>query len=299
MKLFLTFLLSFLFLFSSAQSKLAQKSEKLYQKGKYEKCIEKSLKALKKERKSAELQYYIVASQLALCDEVPEKKKSYQLKKAINSWKRLCQYNLSKKDYSSLENKLSESIYKELNLDLSNQRLLDYYNHQLAEVFSDTTDYYRSLYEVASPGLVHADLGPVYDSTQLLNDKRRKLIGEATKVIGVKYKYGGSDSTGFDCSGFTQYVYQSVGIKLPHNAHLQSTMGETISLEEAQSGDLIFFGSEKRIGHAGMIYQNHHGEIELVHCASRGVTYQKSDDPNTIYWLQFVVRVQRLIHDKE
>jgi len=44
-----------------------------------------------------------------------------------------------------------------------------------------------------------------------------------------------------------------------------------------------------------LIYANKNGEIELVHCASRGVTYQKSDDENTKYWLKRVLRVQQIV----
>lgn len=299
MKLLLTFLFSFILVFTNAQSKLVKKSDKLFKKGKYEKCIERSQKSLKKERRSAELQYYIVASQLALYEEASEKRKYTYLKKSINAWKKLSKYNQANHDYSELNTNLIQSIYIEISAETSNQGIIEAYHLQLAELFLDTTDYFRSVNEIPMAHHGEENLGPVYDSIVLLSEFRNTIIEEARNVIGVKYKYGGTDSTGFDCSGFIQYLYKSVGIDLPHNAHLQSKMGETVSLEEAQAGDLIFFGTEKRIGHAGMIYQNKQGEIELIHCASRGVTYQKNDDPNTIYWLNFVVRVQRLIHEGE
>jgi len=299
MKLLFSLLFSLIIGTSFAQSKLVKKSERLFNKGKFEKCIERSQKSLKKERRSADLQYYMVVSQLALYEEASEKRKYFHLNKSINSWKKLCKYNEAKNNYSDLKAKLINSIYIELSSGSSNRRVIDGYHHQLAEVFLDTTDYFRSYYKIPLEDALQNDLGPIYDSLIILSEFRNKIIEEAKKVIGVKYKYGGSDSTGFDCSGFTQYLYKSVGIELPHNAHLQSKMGETVSLEEAQAGDLVFFGSENRIGHAGMIYQNYKGEIELIHCASRGVTYQKYLDPNTTYWLGFLVRIQRLIKEGE
>lgn len=281
---------------SFGQGKYVKKSQKLYERHKYEKCIEKSKKFLKKEKRSAEIQQYITLSYLAIYEQADPKRKSSNLKKALLSWIKQCRYNTNSTDYSKTEEELRLAIWEDMKLDETKQRLLSYYHHQLAEVFLDTTDYYRSLYSMAQISPIQKDIGPVFDSIIITNKKRRQLIEEANELIGVNYKYGGIDTTGFDCSGFTQYVYKSIGIELPHNANLQSKMGAEVSLEEAQAGDLIFFGNKKAY-HAGMIYQNNNGEIELIHCASRGVRYQNQNDLNTIYWLEKVLVVKRLIHE--
>ncbi len=291
-----TFLL--LSLLSLGQSKYAKKAQKLYEKQKYEKCIEKSKKFLKKEKRSSEIQQYITLSYLGLYDEAELKRKSSTLKKALLSWQRQNKYNKEKLDYSETKTELRKAIYVDLELVENKQRLKSYYHHQLAEVFHDTTDFYRSLNSLSKLKPVHADIGPVFDSIIITNKQRRTLLEEAKKLVGTPYKYGGTTSKGFDCSGFTQYVYKSIGIDLPHNANLQSKMGAEVSLQKAQAGDLIFFGS-KRASHAGMIYQNNNGEIELIHCASRGVTHQTNDDLNTIYWLEKIMVIKRLIHEKE
>ena len=299
MKFIYALLFSFIISISFAQSKRVRKSERLFNKGKYEKCIEKSRKFLKKERRSADLQYYIVQSQWALYQQADDSRKTVLLKRTLKSWEKLIQYNPSQNDYSVLKHSLRESIYLDLNSS-GIQRAKDYYHHYLAEIFYDTSAYYRSVYNPTEVDVIEQQiLGPVLDSVHFSNHNRRKLINEATEMIGVKYKYGGMDATGFDCSGFTQYLYKSIGIDLPHNAQLQSELGKRVSLQEAKAGDLIFFGSKNNIGHAGMIVQNNNGDIELIHCASRGVTYQKSDDVNTIYWLQRIIRIQRLIRDEE
>lgn len=299
MRILLTALLSFTILISFGQSKFAKKSERLYNKGKYEKCIKKTKKYLSKERKSPELQYYIVLSNLALYQNAEDKKKLSYLRKSISSWERLVRYNAKQIDYSLLKNNILESINKEvLSAQLKGSRKGDYYHNKLAEVFFDTTEHYKTLHPklfIVEQKRVETKALSNYKSFKNLSETRIKILQAAEGVIGVRYKYAGVDSTGFDCSGFTQYVYKSAGIEIPHNADKQSKIGDTIDISQAQPGDLVFFGSGTRAVHAGLIYSNNNGEIELVHCASRGVTHDSSDDENTKYWLKQVLRVQKMI----
>ena len=57
----------------------------------------------------------------------------------------------------------------------------------------------------------------------------------------MPYVYGGSSASGFDCSGFTMYVFAQVGIKLPHGATSQLSYGTEVSRSDLQPGDLVFF----------------------------------------------------------
>jgi len=68
------------------------------------------------------------------------------------------------------------------------------------------------------------------------------VLGIAARYEGLPYRYGGtSPSTGFDCSGFTQYVFAQVGISLPRTADAQRQA--TTRVSSPQPGDLVFFGS--------------------------------------------------------
>lgn len=69
------------------------------------------------------------------------------------------------------------------------------------------------------------------------------IVSFAKSFIGVPYVYGGSTPRGFDCSGFTSYVFSHFGISLPRTAQQQSQVGTAVSRSNLQPGDLIFFGS--------------------------------------------------------
>ncbi len=67
------------------------------------------------------------------------------------------------------------------------------------------------------------------------------VLGVAASLVGIYYSYGGtSPSTGFDCSGFTQYVFAQVGISIPRTAEDQRRAATPVS--SPQPGDLVFFG---------------------------------------------------------
>lgn len=69
------------------------------------------------------------------------------------------------------------------------------------------------------------------------------VIANAKQYLGVPYVWGGSTPSGFDCSGFTSYVFRSVGISLPRTSRAQQNVGTRISLNQVQPGDLVFRGS--------------------------------------------------------
>lgn len=62
----------------------------------------------------------------------------------------------------------------------------------------------------------------------------------AARYVGVPYVYGGASPSGFDCSGFTSYVYGQLGISLPRSSSAQRNVGQVISREDALPGDLIW-----------------------------------------------------------
>lgn len=80
--------------------------------------------------------------------------------------------------------------------------------------------------------------------------KQAKLVRFARHFLGVPYSYGGtSPATGFDCSGFTRFVYAHFGIALPHHSGGQFELGRRVSRSGLRPGDLVFFDG---VGHVGM-----------------------------------------------
>ncbi|TDW18816.1 C40 family peptidase [Kribbella kalugense] len=70
---------------------------------------------------------------------------------------------------------------------------------------------------------------------------RAKVLREAAKLKGTPYRYGGTTTRGFDCSGYTGFVYKKAGHKLPRTARQQYSATKHISRKAAKPGDLVFF----------------------------------------------------------
>ena len=98
------------------------------------------------------------------------------------------------------------------------------------------------------------------------------LISEATRWLGVPYRYAGNDMNGVDCSGLTSQVYlKSLKVKMPRNSREQQRWCLVVKKSELVPGDLVFFatGSDKnRVNHVGIYI----GNGEIIHASSsRGV----------------------------
>ena len=107
----------------------------------------------------------------------------------------------------------------------------------------------------------------------------------ARQYLGVRYSYGGASPSGFDCSGFTMYIYKQFGVSLPHTAtgQWQSGLGTRVySIGELQPGDLVFFNDPSRnagkaCSHAGIYV----GGGQIIHSSSSrsgGVIYSDLTD---------------------
>lgn len=97
--------------------------------------------------------------------------------------------------------------------------------------------------------------------------KKEEIVQYAKQFLGSKYVHGGSSPSGFDCSGFTYYVYKHFGYNLSRSSSAQVNNGTTVSKSDLQLGDLVFFSHYKTfqgIGHVGIYIGNN----QFIHASS-------------------------------
>jgi peptidoglycan DL-endopeptidase CwlO len=95
-------------------------------------------------------------------------------------------------------------------------------------------------------------------SSKSTTSKATAIINTAKSYIGVKYLWGGTTPSGFDCSGYTQYVFAKNGISLPRISRDQYNVGTSVSYQNLKPGDLVFFSldGDKAIDHVGIFIGN-------------------------------------------
>ncbi|WPC44563.1 NlpC/P60 family protein [Clostridium sp. JS66] len=82
------------------------------------------------------------------------------------------------------------------------------------------------------------------------------VVNYAYSFIGTPYVWGGTSPSGFDCSGFTQYVYAHFGVGLGRTTYEQINDGSTVSRDQLQPGDLVLFGTSSNPHHVGIYVGN-------------------------------------------
>ena len=121
---------------------------------------------------------------------------------------------------------------------------------------------------------------------------RRGIVLDALGQIGRPYRYGGTTPEGFDCSGLVQYVYGLQGLELPRTAADQHEQGDTIDLDDAEPGDLLFY----RFGWFGIdhvaIYL---GDGQAVHAPASGRQVIVAPVAQR-WWMDRYVDAVRIIH---
>jgi cell wall-associated NlpC family hydrolase len=108
-----------------------------------------------------------------------------------------------------------------------------------------------------------------------------RAVVYARHLLGVPYRWGGtSPSTGFDCSGFVQFVYRHFGVQLPRTTYSQFDTGRRVSRESLRPGDLVFFDG---VGHVGMYV----GGGRFIHAPHTGTTVRISSLSESWYAATF------------
>ena len=113
----------------------------------------------------------------------------------------------------------------------------------------------------------------------------QQICAYARQYVGCKYVYGGTTPSGFDCSGFTQYVFKHFGININRTASAQASNGTYVAKSDLQPGDLLIFS-----GHAGLYL----GDGMFIHAAnpSKGVIITPLSES---YYVRNYIQARRLI----
>lgn len=286
------FLLFFMGSLSFGQDKKIDKLEMLYDQGNYKIVIKKSSKLMTKEEYKdhpsplvfhslAEYQLSRLNSKFSNSNAIYDYEKFMKMDKDQYYQKAYANYIYDMKMGIAEEiQALSEAGHKD-----KAQIKYDTYNRLFGNIatFDELTT-------------VEPNVEVIEDSSpeETPSNVRQGIIKEAEKHMGTPYKYGGVTPKGFDCSGFTQYVFSKNGVGIPRTASSQSVSYEKVKIKDATTGDLIFFGRNKNeISHVGIVYSNGEEGLKMIHASSsRGIMISNID--NDPYWkpkMQYAVKV--------
>jgi cell wall-associated NlpC family hydrolase len=125
------------------------------------------------------------------------------------------------------------------------------------------------------------------------------VISAGNEYLGTRYLYGGATpQSGFDCSGFVQYVYRKNGVTLPRTSRLQSTAGKSLAakLDGLRAGDLLFFSQRGGVVDHVAIYA---GNDKILHSTSSGggVRYDDLSSARGRWFVDRMVAARRVLGD--
>lgn len=253
-----------------------KKLEKLYKKKQFEKLQSKTEHYYRKNK--------ITESELA----------TYRLLANLNlqpNWSDTIQINLLATDLAIVKNekpkskiqniaiaqlkaglvKSTSKFYRE-----KDSLMMGYVAKKLIEFYADSVIYNR--YYKPKKTVVKTTESHIIS----LKPNRDSIIAYANRHLGIPYYWAGiNPKQGFDCSGFTRFLYQKVGIELIHFAKEQAKIGIETDWRSAKMGDLIFFGKKYdngklKIDHVGVFYSvSENGNPIIIHCSSNGTCYQE------------------------
>lgn len=143
---------------------------------------------------------------------------------------------------------------------------------------------------------------PQFDSFHIATQVQ-ELMEVAKRLIGSRYRRGSTGPHTFDCSGFTSYVFQHLGVTLKRSSQEQFNDGKVVDdVRQLLPGDLIFFGNNgkkgKRVHHVGIVTEVNadEGTFNFIHsCTSQGVRISSSTDD---YWTRKIVGARRMINNE-
>ncbi|KAB8154349.1 NlpC/P60 family protein [Kordia sp. TARA_039_SRF] len=127
-------------------------------------------------------------------------------------------------------------------------------------------------------------------------NKADAIVATAMAYKGTRYKFGGTDKKGMDCSGLTYTAFGMHHVELPRISYQQATKGKRIQLSAVKKGDLLFFQTNKnrkRINHVGLVISHKSGVIQFIHSTtSRGVLVSSLKER---YWKNAFTEARRVL----
>ncbi|MEZ4921927.1 MAG: C40 family peptidase [Crocinitomicaceae bacterium] len=266
-----------------SQDKKIDQLEVLYDQGYYHKVYRKSRKLLADPAYdySGLPSYYLSLSIFRLAGD-PKWYKHHKncIEEAVESYRQFSEHP-SYADYLNAHYYEISSI--KTYLDKLGRNLKDQaYSKDAEMVFDFSFKYFK---EIKGKPDTHENL----DAPDLANGQssgdayREKIVVYAKSLVGIKYVWAGADESGFDCSGFTSYVLKKFGIIVSRTASGQMEEAKKVKIENAQKADLVFFGSDAKITHVGMVVSNKGDELTMVHAStSKGVIVTNIEQ--STYW---------------
>jgi peptidoglycan DL-endopeptidase CwlO len=253
---FFTFLL--LCTNSFGQDKNLDKIEMFYDQGNYKKVIKRSQtllsKAAYKNHPTPLLFHALAEYQMSKFDE------RYSSADAVYDYERFLKVDSTRKYFKAYTNYIYDlqlgiaNDIRELNTQGKTKEAHVRYNTYI-RLFGNVAVFEELVKETATEKPITT-----------ISKSRKEIVELAKKHVGTPYLYGGISPKGFDCSGFTSYVFNQSGYSLPRTAQAQSERYEKIKPNQALPGDLVFFGANKgSISHVGIVISSPGTPLEMIH----------------------------------
>lgn len=131
---------------------------------------------------------------------------------------------------------------------------------------------------------------------KIVSEKSNAIIEYAKKFMGVPYVWGGMSPSGFDCSGFINYVFKGFGFSLTRTSYGLAELGKIVRLSELRPGDLMFFKGRNvntsRVGHVALVIDTTDGVIQFIHAAVDGIRIDTFN--NSSYYVPRYIKSKRM-----